>query len=66
MTIILNGQNLQIPRPLSIQDLLAEHGYGDMLVAVAVNGTFVSRGNHATHMIKNGDTIEIVAPMQGG
>lgn len=66
MNIKLNGHDFPIPEPLSIQALLEKEGYSGMLVAVAVNSAFVPRGNHGTHIIKNGDTIEIVAPMQGG
>lgn len=65
MNIIINGE----PKNLSgttIADMLAEHGYADKVIAVAVNGAFVPKENHTAQNLNDGDQIEIVAPMQGG
>jgi len=66
MTIILNGTPYPCEAPLSIKDLLAHTGRGEMLIAVAHNGTFVPKTAHETTFLTEGDSIEIVAPMQGG
>lgn len=66
MKIILNGVEKPLEAETPIIKLLENEGYADKLVAVAVNGTFVPRTQHAETLIKNGDQIEIVAPMQGG
>ncbi len=66
MKITLNGAEKPLEAETSIAALLEKEGYADKLVAVAVNGTFVPRTLHGTAIIKNGDQIEIVAPMQGG
>ncbi|MFT2098731.1 sulfur carrier protein ThiS [Marinomonas sp. 2405UD66-6] len=49
-----------------LSDLLIELGYGDSVVATAVNGDFVAQGNRVNTQIKEGDRIEVLAPMQGG
>lgn len=49
-----------------LSELLIELGYGDSVVATAVNGDFVAQGNRANTHIKEGDRIEVLAPMQGG
>ncbi|MEP0072490.1 MAG: sulfur carrier protein ThiS [Marinomonas sp.] len=49
-----------------LSELLIELGYGDSVVATAVNGDFVAQGNRVNTQIKEGDRIEVLAPMQGG
>ena len=66
MKITLNGQPLELTAPLTITETLEQQGYGDKLVAVAVNGEFVPRSAYGESTIQDGDDIEIVAPMQGG
>lgn len=65
MKITLNGESHSISQT-DISSMLDENGYQGMLVAVAVNGTFVPRSEHATTKLNEGDEIDIVAPMQGG
>jgi sulfur carrier protein len=45
---------------------LAELGFVDAVVATAVNGQFVAANERDTVALKEGDKVEIVAPMQGG
>ena len=66
MKITLNGAEKPLEAETPIAALLESEGFAGKLVAVAVNGTFVPRTQHGATMIKNGDQIEIVAPMQGG
>lgn len=66
MKITLNGAEKPLESETPIAALLEKEGYAGKLVAVAVNGTFVPKTQHETTIIKNGDEIEIVAPMQGG
>jgi sulfur carrier protein len=46
--------------------VLAELGYGDAVVATAVNGEFVAAAARAATPLADGDRIEVLAPMQGG
>ncbi|MFS8137805.1 MAG: sulfur carrier protein ThiS [Thermomonas sp.] len=66
MQIQLNGQNRQAPAQTTITALLAAEGLADRRVAVEVNGTIVPRSQHHTHVLHEGDRIEIVQALGGG
>ena len=46
--------------------LLIELGDENAVVAPAVNGEFVAQHSRGTSLLKTGDKVEILAPMQGG
>lgn len=64
MNITLNGEVRQTDA-VTLADLLRECGFGPR-VATARNGDFVPVSARAETPIRNGDLIEVVAPMQGG
>lgn len=66
ITIRLNNKVLQLAEAFSLDKLMQQQGYEKSYVAVALNRHFVSRTNYSTTFLKEGDEIEIVAPMQGG
>ena len=66
MKIILNGKPQSFAAPLNLYDVLEQQGYIEMMIAVARNGTFVPKDDYSETKLKEGDAIEIVAPMQGG
>ena len=66
MIVIINGQEKTFTAPLNLYDCLAQEGVVEMLVAVAHNRNFVPRGDYLTTFLKDGDELEILAPMQGG
>ncbi len=66
MKIILNGEPQELEQEVNLSAFLLDTGYADKLVAVAVNNHFVAKPSYGEHVIKDGDRIEIVAPMQGG
>jgi sulfur carrier protein len=49
-----------------VASVLKELGYGDSVVATALNGVFVSVGSRASARVSDADHLEILAPMQGG
>ena len=53
ITILVNGET-------------AERGFAEAAVATALNGEFVPRAARAETRLAANDTIEIVAPRQGG
>ncbi len=65
MNITINGEQHPLPQPQTIDQLLAGKGFGKN-IAVALNGAFVPRTTYAGQVVKDGDSIEIVSPMQGG
>ncbi|MGL1920640.1 MAG: sulfur carrier protein ThiS [Hyphomicrobiales bacterium] len=65
MNIQINGAN-NVVKSDTIFDLLIELNYGDAVVATALNGDFIPETLRKNASLKNGDQIEILAPMQGG
>lgn len=65
MKINVNGTPQDVAGP-SLADALDQLGHGNAKVATAVNEAFVPATTRATHMLADGDRVEIVAPRQGG
>lgn len=64
MKITLNGEPRDLPGP-TVKDALDQIGLGQAKVATALNGAFLPAGLRG-EILKDGDTLEVVAPMQGG
>ena len=65
MKLLVNGAW----RDMDVSDLtqaLVALGYGDALVATALNGTFVSAASRPEIRLAEGDQLEVLAPMKGG
>jgi len=65
MNIQLNGK----PHSTMVDTLtllLDEAGYGGAAVATAVNGSFIPLTQRTYQALRDGDQIEVLAPMQGG
>ena len=65
ITVRINGETQTLNETVSIAALLERRGQ-KAGVAVAINGEFVSKSQHASHILNDADEIEVVAPMQGG
>ena len=63
--VIVNGETCSTAA-WTLADLVEELGYGERRIATAVNGQFVAACARAATAIAPGDSIEIVAPRQGG
>jgi len=66
MDIQLNGEPRQIAPRATLAALLEHEGLAQRRVAVEVNGEIVPRGRHATHVLEQGDVVEIVHALGGG
>lgn len=64
MKIILNGDGVEVSAA-TLADLLEDRDLSGR-VATAVNEEFVPAGLRSTTMLKDGDRVEVLAPMQGG
>lgn len=64
MKIVLNGVQKDVTAT-TLSDVLAECGFTGR-VATAVNEDFVPAPARTSHVLNDGDRVEIVAPMQGG
>lgn len=65
MQIVLNGKAREVGQA-RLDALLEELGYRGAKVATAVNGDFVARNARGRLVLKDGDRVEVIAPMQGG
>jgi len=66
ISVRINNEMTTLPRGLSVSALLTRLGYQQQNFAIAIYETFVPRSQYATTLIQADDTLEIVAPMQGG
>lgn len=65
MKIEVNGEARDVAGP-TLADALAELGWGAARVATALNGDFVPKAVRSGTTLKEGDRLEVLAPMQGG
>ncbi len=65
ISVTINGEKQTLNETVSIAALLERRGQ-KAGVAVAINGEFIPKSQHASQILKDADEIEIVAPMQGG
>lgn len=65
MRILLNGTAREVAAS-HLDEALEALGYKGAIVATAVNGRFVPAVRRATTHLADGDSLEVLAPMQGG
>jgi len=64
--IIINGTRIAISNEMNINEMIKELEYTQKGFALALNGTFVAISTYETTTIHDNDSIEILAPVQGG
>ncbi|KQT83922.1 sulfur carrier protein ThiS [Aurantimonas sp. Leaf443] len=65
MNVTINGE-ARLVEATTLQALLAELGHAASIVATARNGEFVAISERGETRLREGDRIEILAPMKGG
>jgi sulfur carrier protein len=65
MKILVNGAWRETGA-VDLATALQELGYGEAVVATALNGEFVPAGLRPGARLTDGDRLEVLAPMQGG
>ncbi|HTI01062.1 MAG TPA: sulfur carrier protein ThiS [Acidisoma sp.] len=65
MKIRVNSEAREV-RGQNLAEVLDELGYGGAVVATAVNGDFAPARARADVILKEGDEVELLAPMRGG
>lgn len=65
MRIEVNGKALEV-EARTLEDLIRELDYEDMIVATALNQAFVRKTERRATELKEGDAVEILVPRQGG
>ncbi len=66
MRILLNGENVSLPHPMTVQELLAHLDIDPRLVAVECDRVVVRRAKYEQTPIPAGAEVEIVAFVGGG
>jgi sulfur carrier protein len=66
MNITLNGATHVLEDGATIAQLIDALGLSGQRLAVEVNGEIVPRGEHATHLLHEGDKVEVVRAIGGG
>lgn len=66
ISVLFNGQTIDVPSGLSISELLQKTEIRSELVAVEVNREIVPRDDHASYIVVEGDEIEAVTLVGGG
>ncbi len=64
--VIVNGKRTELSSEMNVKEIIKELKYKKKGFAVALNGTFVAISTYETTMIHDNDSIEILAPVQGG
>lgn len=65
MWVRVNGAEHEVTA-VTLAEALEQLDYDDALVATALNGCFVPARRRGTTPIAEGDSIEVLAPKQGG
>lgn len=64
--ISINGEKKNVAANTSLADVLAELNCKKNTFAVAVNKSFIPRDSYQDTILRNGDDVDVVTPMQGG
>ena len=64
--VSVNGEIKELEHNLNVSEMIEVLEYKVKGFAVAVNTTFVPIAKYNETIIKEGDTIDILAPVQGG
>ena len=64
--VTINGEPKQLQPDTTIQEMLKTLNYQNEWIGVAINTTFISKTAHEKTIIKEGDHIDILSPIQGG
>ena len=65
MKILVNGA-WRDTAAADLASALKELGYGESVVATALNGVFVPMSSRSEVALAESDRLEVLAPMQGG
>lgn len=66
MQVALNGERREIPEGSTVENLLTLLGISGAVCAIEINKELVTRREHAAHLIRDGDAVEVVSLVGGG
>ena len=65
-TVIANGQCKDVELPCTVVDFLRSCSFTQGQVVVEYNGNVLRRNEMESANLKDGDSIEVIAPVAGG
>lgn len=66
MKIFLNNKEMQLPLPVTLEELLLQENIPSAGTAVAINGKVVRRNDWTTRILNDGDNIILITAAYGG
>ena len=66
MKATINGETRELAASATLAGVLAELRIPEKGTAVAVNERVVPKAEHGTHLVREGDRIEIIVAVAGG
>ena len=66
ISVILNGETKSLPTTCNVQEAISHWALKATQFAIAVNESFIPRGQYEQTQLNEGDQIELLVPMQGG
>ncbi len=66
MKVTVNGRAVEVPDGITLEGLLIQLEVRREYTAVALNREVLPRHSHTKTVLREGDWVEIVHPMQGG
>ena len=66
MQIIVNGEKLDFPNSLNIDELIDYLGFQNQRIALEVNETIIPKSNHGPYILSNNDKVEVINAVGGG
>lgn len=66
ITVTINGASVSLDQPVSIAELLRSVEVPPNYLAVEINADVVPREDHSTHLVNDGDAVEVVTLVGGG
>jgi len=66
--IVLNGEEKEIPKEMTVMELLEEIGvkFREVGLAVAINEEVIPKSEYTTKKVREGDKVEVVQLVGGG
>jgi len=66
MNITLNGQSHEVPENTTVAEIIAQMGLTGKRIAIELNKEILPFQQHTTHVLRAGDSMEIVQAIGGG
>lgn len=64
--IQLNGKEVELEKPITLDKLVVQQGYVMTQIAVEKNGEIIPKSTYGEEVVRDGDVIEVVTFVGGG